>query len=235
MTLDRVRFDKGTKLLAGMLFARRFDPDYFFIFDADDLISKHVASFLSSRHDLPGWYVDKGFVFNYRLRTIQRVAGLTRFCGSSLAPNATQLFRLLNLPGAVDENSSQQCYLNAISETILQHVIGCHPYMYGFFRFHNLPMRPIPFRAAAWVVDNGENWIADRNIGCGVPVNESFAADFGVECDPTDPTLMRLASERMVSLKSTIGSLVARVRGYPKVPGLEVPARWRHLKGAGHE
>src|SRR5947209_1184565 len=35
--------DKGTKLMAGMLLARQFNPDYFFIFDADDLVSSRIA------------------------------------------------------------------------------------------------------------------------------------------------------------------------------------------------
>src|SRR5262249_21293564 len=41
--------DKGTKILAGMLYARRFQPDYFGILDADDLLSKNLVAFVKSQ------------------------------------------------------------------------------------------------------------------------------------------------------------------------------------------
>ena len=99
--------DKGSKLLSGMLLARRFRPDYFAFFDADDLVSRRLAAFVNTTQSAAGWYVDAGYVVNYRSWRVQRKSGLVRYCGTSLIPKAAELLRLADVDAGLSEFSTQ--------------------------------------------------------------------------------------------------------------------------------
>jgi len=99
--------DKGTKLISGMLAARQFKPDYFAFFDADDFVSRRIAQFVNSHQSDGGWFVDSGYVVNSRSWTTQRKSGLYRYCGTTLIPNAAQMYRLAHIDETVSADISQ--------------------------------------------------------------------------------------------------------------------------------
>jgi hypothetical protein len=132
--------DKGTKLVAGMLRARSLDPSYFMIFDADDLVSRRTAGFINARPGTPGWYVDAAYAINYTTKRVQRKHGLVRFCGTSLVPNARELYRLVGVDSACPINCSQDEIMAMAPPRVIENVVGNHPYMVGFFVRHGLRM-----------------------------------------------------------------------------------------------
>ena len=213
-----VKRDKGTKKLSGLLLARRFDPDYIFFFDADDLVSRRVVEFANARVGQPGWYVDGGYVISLATRRIQRKHGLVRYCGTSLMPNARALYAGGDLDSRLDETASQDELLSEVSPTFVEDIVGDHVHMVRYFAEHGLRMRPLPFRAAAWVQETGENVVAARTTDSGIPVNRRFREEFGFDVTGTPPAPagpLDRAREFAVSVQSRVGSLIAGARhGY---------------------
>src|SRR5262249_6569372 len=120
--------DKGTKLLAGMLLARQFDPSYFYVFDAAGLVSRRIAGFVNSRPGTGGWYVDSGYTIDYGSWKSQRRHGLVRYCGTTLIPNAAALVRLSGADGSLREDATQEDLLEGTSPSFVDRVIGNHVY-----------------------------------------------------------------------------------------------------------
>ncbi|HYV35654.1 MAG TPA: glycosyltransferase family A protein [Gemmataceae bacterium] len=213
--------DKGTKLLAGALLGQQFKPDYFGMVDSDDLVSRRLVAFANANIGKAGWYTDAGYVVNYKTWRTQRKYGLVRYCGTALVPNAADLFRLCKIDKSLDHNAKQQDLLDAVSPTLVDHLFGDHPYMAGFFAKHGLYMKPVPFRASAWVLENGENQTPLREKASGLPVSEWFCQEFGV-CNPPHAHNSSSLLDRLHELFSTgiskLGSLRYRVKGFPDLP-----------------
>ena len=75
----------------------------------------------------------------------------------SVLTESSQLLRLANIDDSVSTDISQEQILQLSSPRFVDHVIGNHPYMIGYFASHGLRMRPLPFRAACWMLETGEN------------------------------------------------------------------------------
>jgi len=212
--------DKGTKLIAGMLAARQFKPDHFAIFDADDLVSRRINEFVNTHHSDGGWYVNSGYVVNSQAWRTQRKSGLFRYCGSTLVPNAAQLVRLAGLDDTVDVDLSQDEIVQLSSPGFVDHVIGNHRYMIGYFERHGLRMRPLPFRAACWMLQTGENYSAETGVHFGLPVTEAFCREFGVSNVVTDGrvSISERVRENLGALVSEAGALRERMLGGFPVP-----------------
>jgi hypothetical protein len=215
------RTDKGTKLLTGMLLARRFNPTHFAFVDADDLVSNRVAAFANAQPSHPGWYVDAGYVANYETMRIQRRHSLVRYCGSTLIPNASALYELSNAARSLDETSEQGKLLAGVSRSFFKHVLSDHTYTVQYLANHGLVMRPIPFRAVAWVQQNGENYSGVRGTISGIPATPSFCQEFGLAALPANGRSAKVSDhlrEMLISTGSRLGSLRSRLGGFPSVP-----------------
>jgi hypothetical protein len=222
VSMNALARDKGTKLLAGMLTARESKPDYFAIFDADDLVSRRIAQYCNTHTSEAGWYIDSGYVVNSRLWTTQRKSGLFRYCGSTLVPNASQLLRLANIDDSVSTVISQDQIIRLASPRFVDHVIGNHKYMIGYFASHGLRMRPLPFRAACWMLETGENYSLGLGVTHGLPINEDFCREFGISAAPTNrhASIAERVRENLGAAVSTVGALRERLMGgFPLPPG----------------
>jgi hypothetical protein len=213
--------DKGTKLLAGMLFARRFRPSYFAIFDADDLLSNRIAAFVNARPDTGGWYVDAGYAIDCGTWRVQRKHGLVRYCGTSLIPNAAALLRVSGVGDGLRENARPEDLLRLASPSFIDHIIGNHPFMVKFMSDRGVRMRALPFRAVAWVIGTGQNHTMTGALAGGVPMGKRFAAEFTVT-EPAaahgSPSLPERVAESMRALLSALGSKRDDVLGRPAIP-----------------
>lgn len=200
--------DKGSKLLSGALLARHFDPDYLFIFDADDLIHTGVVQYLEESPKAHGWYVDAGYTFDAATKRIQRTHGMVRYCGTTLAPNLDIILRLSGQAGALDERASRDELLRCAPPGMIQHIWGHHSYLPGFFGEHGYRMQRFTFRAAAWVLGTGENRSGTLPRR-GVPVTPQFCREFGISPPDdgfTDADWLDRTGEWFSCLKSYIGS-----------------------------
>ena len=215
--------DKGTKLIAGMLAAKRFKPDYFAIFDADDLVSRRIAQFVNTHSNAAGWYVDSGYVVNSKTWMTQRKSGLYRYCGSTLVPNASQLLRLARIEESVSTDLSQDQIVRLSSPQFVDQVIGNHPYMIGYFASHGLRMRPLPFRAACWILETGENSASRFRVEYGLPISEEICREFGISdarANNRPASIADRVRENLGAAVSSVGALRARIwGGFPLPPG----------------
>ena len=207
--MDALKRDKGTKLMAGVLAARGYEPDYFFIFDADDLVSDRLSAFANSNPGLPGWYVDAGYSLDFRTGRVQRRHGMVRYCGTTLMPNAAELLRLSRAPAELSEFASQQELLDATSFRFIDDVLGNHVHMVPYFQAHGLKMAAIPFHASVWVLNTGENHTGTNAEG-GLPPTESFCREFGLPPRETaDAAAIDWLRESFVCMRSAIGAKVS--------------------------
>lgn len=205
-----VKRDKGTKKLSGLLLARQFTPDYIFMFDADDLVSRRVAAFANERPGETGWYVDAGYVLNLATGRIQRKHGLVRYCGTTLMPSAAALYEFGKLETQVDERSSQQELLSRVDPVFIAEIVGGHAEMVGYFAERGRRMRPLPFRATAWVQETGENVVAARGTDVGVPATPAFCEEFGVRLatrDARPASALDYLREMAACARSKLGAL----------------------------
>ena len=220
ISMNALSRDKGTKLIAGMLAARPFKPDYFAIFDADDFVSRRIAQFVNNHPSEAGWYVDSGYVINASRWTTQRKSGLYRYCGSTLIPNARQLLQLAGIDDSVSSDISQEQILRLVSPQFVQHIMGDHPYMIGFFASHGLRMRPLPFRAACWMLETGENYTTRGDGEYGLPISDEICREFGISDAPRNNRQASFAARVRESLGTAI-SMAGAFRdrfGYPVPP-----------------
>ena len=57
--------DKAKKIMAGVEYAKRYNPEYIMVADADDCINKNLVSFVEKQNgDAVGWYFKKGYIYN---------------------------------------------------------------------------------------------------------------------------------------------------------------------------
>ncbi len=173
--------DKGTKLLSGMLLARRhFKPSHFFIFDADDLISHGVAAYVNAHPSADGWYVDRGYALHWVTKRIQRKRGLVRYCGTSLVPNADGLLRVCGVDESLTETTTQEQLIKSVPTRVLDDIFGNHQAMVGFCFDRGLRLQPLPIRGATYVAANGENQTLTSHDAGGIPITEAFRQEFGL-------------------------------------------------------
>jgi len=136
----------------------------------------------NSRPNTAGWYVDAGYAVNYRTQRIQRKHGLVRYCGTTLLPNAANLYqcsRMLDMH--VTERSSQQDIFASFPRYFVECVLGDHKYFVAYFARNGFRMRPLPFRATAWIQETGENHTMTSGSRTGVPITTAFRKEFGIE------------------------------------------------------
>ena len=215
--------DKGTKLMAGLLLARQFNPEYIFIFDADDLVSNRLAEYAHARPGTPGWYVDAGYTLNCQTARVQRKHGMVRYCGTTLMPSARELLRLSRANPKLDENSSQEELLAETAPGFVEHIMGDHPHVVSYFRNRGLRMRPLPFRAAAWVLATGENHTGATLSKGYVPASAAFCREFSYDATISAPQAVSLRDtylEWLQCVRSKLGARMADMRGHRPLPAV---------------
>jgi hypothetical protein len=212
-------------MLSGVLLARRLGAGHVAFFDADDLVSRRVAGFVNANADAPGWYVDSGYALDYATWRVQRKNGLNRYCGTTLVTRLSDLLRVSGIDGSLDEDSTQESLLAKVPLNVVDYIYGDHRCMAGLFASKGLRMRPLPFRAAVWVLRTGENFTVSRGLFRGVPVTPAFRDEFGLSGAPPctgQPSIADRVSEKLESLRSWLGSLCFRIRGFPNLPNSQL-------------
>jgi hypothetical protein len=209
---DAKAIDKGTKLLSGQLFARRFAPQHIALVDADDLVSRRIAGYVNARPDAGGWYVDAGYTFNYVTARVQRRNSMIRSCGSGVIVRAATLDELSHAAmRGLDETSSQAELQRAVPPAFLAHALCDHRFTIDYLASHGVALEPLPFRAIAWVQETGENYSRPKGTLTGVPLTPAFRKEFGIDdaqFAADGVTMKERLREATVSAQSWMGSIL---------------------------
>jgi len=78
---ESVRFDKGRRILAGMLDAGTMG--HVMVVDDDDFVSRRLTSFVAEHRTANGWYIQHGYVWGDQGKLLYLYAGFSAFCGTS--------------------------------------------------------------------------------------------------------------------------------------------------------
>ncbi|NJO29572.1 MAG: glycosyltransferase family 2 protein [Richelia sp. SL_2_1] len=77
--------DKANKLLTGLAYSEKFSPSHVMIVDADDCISKHIVKYVIQNPHIPGWFINKGYVYREGSKFIYlRSKAFSSLCGSGI-------------------------------------------------------------------------------------------------------------------------------------------------------
>jgi len=147
--LDAFRFDKGRRVLAGMLAAR--DSRYFMIIDDDDLISNRIVGYVRARPEGGGWYVAKGYLWNDAGAVFCGVDNFNDLCGSSLIVRGD----LYGIPDRFEDADAEW----------IKDMLGSHRRIRSILAANGATLGPLPFRAAVYRV--GSSGSHSRTPGIG--------------------------------------------------------------------
>jgi hypothetical protein len=132
--LEAVRFDKGRRILAGMLDAGA--TEYFMVTDDDDLISSRLTGFVGKHRGQNGWVFRNGYIWTPGSNLLYRHPDFSMVCGTSHIVRAD----LLELPACIEE----------ASEDYIKLMLGSHIFITKYLLEQGTPLAPLPFVGAIY-------------------------------------------------------------------------------------
>ncbi|MGW9113325.1 glycosyltransferase family A protein [Microbacterium sp. NPDC055683] len=175
---DRAPFvwDKGTKIGIGLAAAREHSPDHVMIFDADDFVHRDLAAFLSGRKDDRGWVVDRGWMYSRARNAYRAQNAFNRICGTChILP-----YSAYGIPDDLTVTSTQEQVAEAFGER-LEAMLGAHHGAVEWHAARGRTLHAIPFRAAVYHVDTGENHSGKAMTGVARPYGRALRRDFAID------------------------------------------------------
>jgi hypothetical protein len=174
--------DKGAKLAVGLLHARRFNPTHVMFVDADDFVSRRLASYVAANPAAPGWYVDEGLFYSKQFKVAEVLEKFWSLCGTSHILRADLVPVDLDLAAAV----SPPAVVQALGQFYVERVLGCHLDFKPHVAKMGVELSPLPFHGAVWQADTGENssrtWWKYTRFGpvWGKPLAPEESLDFTI-------------------------------------------------------
>ncbi|RYG87208.1 MAG: glycosyltransferase family 2 protein [Alphaproteobacteria bacterium] len=134
--MDAFRFDKGRRVLKGMLSAA--DSRYFMIVDDDDLVSADLASFVGEHAGANGWYIRQGWLWTDGGSLMMRTDRFNKLCGTCLIVRSD----LYALPARFEDADPQ----------FIMRLLGSHSGVATHFEELGTPLESLPFKGAVYRV-----------------------------------------------------------------------------------
>lgn len=132
--LTLVRYDKGWRVMAGLVAAR--PQGHVMVVDYDDLVSRKLAAYVDRYPKRAGWFIRSGWLFEDDGRICPLGRGFNAYCGTSLIFRA----RWLKIPKRLEDADSG--YVMAM--------FGSHRAAITRFADMGRPLQPLPFAGAAY-------------------------------------------------------------------------------------
>lgn len=142
--------DKWKKISLGLSHYRDEPDAYYMIVDADDRVSNRIVDFVLKEDYRPGWYFEKGFIYDWGFPWLYLRKRFHLFCGTSsvlFCPSSM-------LPGNPD-STSDTCYLIKYGHTAIK----------SYFDTQEKPLKPAPFCGAIYMLNTGENHTRESYLG----------------------------------------------------------------------
>ncbi len=131
---ESVRFDKGRRILAGMLDAGTMG--HVMVVDDDDFVSRRLTSFVAANQQANGWYIQNGYVWGDQGKLLYLYDGFSAFCGTSHIIRTA----LYELPPTIE----------AASDTYIKQILGSHIQIDEYLKRQGTPLEPLPFVGAVY-------------------------------------------------------------------------------------
>jgi hypothetical protein len=137
--------DQGRKSIFGSSFAKDLGCNYIMSVDADDLVSDKISQFVADNAaaNCPGWYVEKGFVYDENKDRLYRYPKkFYDFCGSSYIVRTD----LISIPDFESKNLLDYSFFSG------------HSWLIILLRdYKNAILQPLPFYGAVYIL-NPVSW-----------------------------------------------------------------------------
>ncbi|MCP4397072.1 MAG: hypothetical protein GY801_07200 [bacterium] len=152
-TRTNVRTDKGSKLLIGILAAKEYNPQYIFLFDADDYVGNDIIDYVHAHPGENGWIMTKA----YKMKGdyLQAVDNHNSICGTGNIYNYNVL--LSDIPQTVSVRSSQNELFKEVNTEFLLMTLGRHVYSRTYYEKKKHPFKDYPYRSVIAFLGHGEN------------------------------------------------------------------------------
>jgi hypothetical protein len=131
---DCFRFDKGRRVLAGVLAADR--AGYVMVVDDDDFVNCRLTGFVAGHAGGNGWYVRDGYLWGDGGRLLYEYADFSKFCGTSHIIRTA----LYQLPTSVE----------AADPDYIRKIFGSHIFIREHLAAQGKPLEPLPFKGAIY-------------------------------------------------------------------------------------
>ena len=177
--LDFIQIDKGTKMVAGLIHARIYKPRYVMFFDADDLVSNRLCSFLKQTPESHGWYVSHGYLLVDANNKMYNLDNFQEYCGTCNILN----FKVLPEIDLSDQ-ASQTEILQSVNHKYLKFALGGHRVLHRFQENIGKPMKQLPFPGAVYRTEHGSNVSqVEKTLNDSmqeIPISKEMQLEFGL-------------------------------------------------------
>ncbi|MGB3299781.1 MAG: glycosyltransferase family A protein [Phormidesmis sp.] len=136
----RKEADHKRKLWLGSVHAESLNPSHIMFVDADDCISRKLASHVDKDLESSGWYISQGFEYPDNGQTIYPKSKFYMKSGTSSIIRYDLLKPLL----AIQPDKIEGTYLS-------------HKLLPSYFQENGSPLTPLPFRGAVYITGHGDN------------------------------------------------------------------------------
>ena len=133
---DAVRWDKGRRVLAGMLAAG--PTGYFMVVDDDDFVSREITAHAAGNFGANGWTIKNGYIWSDGARFAFLHTEFSSFCGTSHVIRSD----LYNLPPS----------LTAANDDYVKSMLGSHVRIESLLAAEGRPLQSLPFPGAIYRV-----------------------------------------------------------------------------------
>ncbi|MFB7894115.1 glycosyltransferase family A protein [Microbacterium sp. NPDC056044] len=171
---DDVRRDKGRKLAVGLIAARRHEPDYAMIFDADDYLHRDLVKFTVDNPGKDGWVVSSGWIYSKRRNSYRRLNRFNTWCGSCYIVD----YDIFGVPSDIGTDATEEELRSGFGER-LDGIIATHRGD-AWYREHGYDLEPLPWPGVVYHVDTGENRSRKSLTGMALSMTPQFAAEFAI-------------------------------------------------------
>lgn len=141
---EKMRLDRQRKTWTGLNYLKKYSPTHVMVVDADDCISKNIASYVSQYPDKNGWYIERGYEYADQSNRIYLRSNFYQRCGTS---------HILKFDLMSPE-------MGEFSEVTSNHLR--HQNFRKNFDDRGFHLECLPFEGAVYVVDNQENITAQK-------------------------------------------------------------------------
>tara|TARA_R110001583_G_scaffold181353_1_gene338565 strand:+ start:9154 stop:10011 length:858 start_codon:yes stop_codon:yes gene_type:complete len=208
---QEVLLDKGVKRAAAIRSANNdSNPDYYFMLDADDLVSKHCVSTLHTleQSSSGGYWLDRGYLLDMLNRRVQEKCGFNRYCGSSLILNAKLITDVLFLQrGSHESMKIYDDFINGCSLYVLEHVLGNHIVVKDYMTSLNYPLKKLNQPFVCWKINTGENESKTKIPSGSKNMDRKFLEEFSIPIEYERKThILETIIERYRFISSWVAS-----------------------------
>ena len=139
---------------------------YYFLLDADDLLSKDVVEFIRSNDNRTGYLVDKGYVFDNSNGNLAKMNKDSRPFYKSCGSSAVFWLDKKDLPKKLSDKTT---FWSALID---------HKEYPEVCEAHGRPLRTFPFYAAMYMLNHGNNNTEEKNNNV---IQQRHASDFKID------------------------------------------------------